>query len=98
MAQPIWQREHGPDIVSEATTDANGFWIARAFSRSNPTAVVRTPKPLDSRHSACAKADALARRMFLHVCEVPGCRNWALVPSEMVRPRPATDVRVVKLT
>jgi hypothetical protein len=65
MAQPIWQREHGPDIVSEATTDANGFWIARAFSCSNPTAVVRTPKPLDSRHSACAKADALARRMFV---------------------------------
>jgi hypothetical protein len=97
MASLVWQRAHGPDIVTEVAADHNGFWVARAFLRSDPTCVVRTPKPLNSIHSACAKADALARMTFIHVCDVPACGNWGPLLSEMAGGHTRQSGRAVKL-
>jgi hypothetical protein len=71
-----WQRAHGPDIVCEIQADGRGQWSAAVWLRSNPTVAVRTPKVSESRDSACAKADALARKTFDHVCDANVCGNW----------------------
>jgi hypothetical protein len=72
----VWQRSHGPDIVSEVQADGRGRWTASTWLRHNPTVVVRTPKASESRDSACAKADALARKTFDHTCDLKPCGAW----------------------
>jgi hypothetical protein len=76
MARFMWQRAHGPNVVAEIRADGRGLWKASAWLRSDPTVVVRSPKPLESRTSACAKADALARQTFDHNCDPDACGEW----------------------
>jgi hypothetical protein len=76
LAKFTWERSHGADIVAEAAGNGRGKWGARAWLRSNATVVVRSQKFFESRDSAFAKADALARKSFDHVCDVNICGDW----------------------
>jgi hypothetical protein len=71
-----WRRHHGNAIIAEVRADGRGAWSAAVWLRINPTVAICTPKQLESRESACAKADALTRRTFDHTCETATCGNW----------------------
>jgi hypothetical protein len=86
MTEFAWRRLHGHDIVAEATIDGCGLWSAATSRQSNPTVIVRTAKQLHSWDAACAKADALARRTFEHICEMATCGDW--LPIDLGWPNP----------
>jgi hypothetical protein len=76
MAEFPWRRHHDPHIVAEVIPAADGVWSAVAWLQGNPTMVVRSPRRMDSRESACAKADTLARLTFEHRCQTGTCGEW----------------------
>jgi hypothetical protein len=76
LAKFTWERSHGGEIIAGAESDGRGNWSASAWLRSNTTVVVRSPKSYESRDSAFAKADALARKTFKHVCDLNVCGEW----------------------
>ncbi len=71
-----WQRSHGADVVAQARTDQRGFWWPTAWRRSQPDVVIRTKTGRPSRQAACARADALVRETFSHLCQVTTCGEW----------------------
>jgi hypothetical protein len=75
MLKFLWRRHHGTDIIAEVRADGRGAWSATVWRQSNPTVAVRTPRQLESRKAACAKADALSRKTFDHVCDTT-CDDW----------------------
>ena len=76
MSILTWQRSHGADLVAEARTDQRGIWWPTAWRRSQPDVVIRTKTGRPSRQAACARADALARETFNHLCQVTTCGEW----------------------
>jgi hypothetical protein len=76
MSILTWQRSHGADIVAETRTDERGTWWPTAWRRSDPDVVLRTKAGRPSRQAACARADALVRETFNHVCQVTTCGDW----------------------
>ncbi len=76
----MWQRHHGSDIVaSVAILEGAPGVTAAVWSRSNPTVVVRHPRPSGNVESAKIKADHLARETFHHVCTIETCGDWRFV-------------------
>jgi hypothetical protein len=77
-----WRRSHGPDIVAEiAAVDGEPPWRASVWRLSDATTVVRSQSWLEVRHSACAKADWLARTTFKHKCDLETCGKWVWWPE-----------------
>ena len=76
MTKFVWRRQHGTAIVGEVRADGRAAWSASVWLQSNTTVAVRAPKSFESRHAACAKADALTRTVFDHTCETPACGDW----------------------
>jgi hypothetical protein len=76
MSILTWQRSHGADVVAQARTDQRGFWWPTAWRRSRPDVVIRTKTGRPSRQAACARADALVRETFNHLCQVTTCGEW----------------------
>jgi len=70
VAELAWRRTHEADIVAEVIPAADAVWSAAAWLQSNPIVIVRTERRMESRESACAKADALARLMTCFECRV----------------------------
>jgi hypothetical protein len=84
MIRIAWQRHHGTDVVAEIRGDDRDRSRASTGLRRNPTVIVRVSKPVELRSSACAKADALARKTFDHVCGLDACAEW--LPLEVKAP------------
>jgi hypothetical protein len=76
MTTLTWQRSHGADIVAEVRTDERGLWWPTAWRRKYPDVVIRNNTGRPRRQAACARADALVRETFDHVCQVTTCGDW----------------------
>ena len=76
MTKFVWRRQHGTTIVAEVRANGRAAWSASVWLESTATVAVRAPKPFESRDAACAKADALTRKVFDHTCDTPACGDW----------------------
>lgn len=85
MTELTWRRSHGPDIVTEVATDGRGYWLASTWLIANPTVRITVRQATVARTSACAKADALARKTFDHVCDLSRCGDWLPFVSHVER-------------
>ncbi len=72
-----WRRLHGTDVVAQVEPIAGlGVWEVSVWLTTNPTGIVRMPRPIELLMSAQAKADNLARKTFDHECAVANCGEW----------------------
>jgi hypothetical protein len=77
MPLRTWRRQHGPDIVCQAEpVQGIGSWRVSIWLVSNPTVAVTLPTADMLLESAQAKADALVRNTFGHICEPETCGHW----------------------
>jgi hypothetical protein len=82
MPLHTWQRQHGPDILSQVeSVEQMGTWRPSVWLVKDPAVVVSAPAGLTQLQAAQARADALARKTFNHRCNMDTCGVWLQLPS-----------------